>query len=85
MSHINDCIEGDTDIVINCTGVHARTFGGVEDADVYPAKGQIVTVQSQTRLNWAFLKHPALSNTRSPFSGLSEESINLLVFSFTIS
>jgi len=58
LSHLNDCIDSDTDVVINCTGIHARTLGGVEDLDVYPVRGQTVIVQlPQTYVNWAFLKH----------------------------
>ncbi|HJT84636.1 MAG TPA: hypothetical protein VJ697_09145 [Nitrososphaeraceae archaeon] len=71
LSHLNDCIERDTDVVINCTGVHARTFGGVEDEEVYPTGGQLVIMQlPRTHLNWAFLKHPAFSNNGRPLSGI---------------
>jgi D-amino-acid oxidase len=71
LSHLNNCIESGTDVIINCTGVHARTLRGVEDAEVYPTGGQIVIAQlSRVHLNWAFEKHPAFSNTEKPLSGL---------------
>src|SRR6266513_4885294 len=67
ISHINECFEKDFDIVINCTGVHARKLGGVEDLEVYPARGQTVVVQlPQKYVNWAFLRHPSGSNTARP-------------------
>jgi D-amino-acid oxidase len=34
------------DIVVNCTGISARKLGGVEDAKVYPARGQVVVVRN---------------------------------------
>lgn len=71
LSNLNDCIENDTDVVINCTGVHSRTLGGVLDDEVYPTGGQLVIVQlSRTQLNWAFLKHHASSNFGCPLSGV---------------
>lgn len=67
LSHLNECIESDTDVVINCSGVHAGTLGGVEDSEVYPARGQTVIVQSpQKYVNWGFLRHCAGSNTGRP-------------------
>jgi D-amino-acid oxidase len=67
LSHLNECIESDTDVVINCSGVHAETLGGVEDPEVYPVRGQTVVVQlPQKYVNWAFLKHPLESNTARP-------------------
>ncbi|PKK64631.1 hypothetical protein RhiirC2_716142 [Rhizophagus irregularis] len=38
LSHLNECIESDTDVVINCSGIHAGTLGCVEDPEVYPAR-----------------------------------------------
>jgi hypothetical protein len=71
LSHLNECIESDTDIVFNCSGVHARTLGGVEDPDVYPIGGQTVIVQLPRKyVNWSFLRHPPGSNTARP--GLCE-------------
>lgn len=67
LSHINECIESETDAVINCSGVHARTLGGVEDPEVYPVRGQTVIVQlPQNYVNWTFLRHPSGSNTARP-------------------
>ena len=34
------------DAVIVCAGLGARTLGGVEDADVYPVRGQVVLVRA---------------------------------------
>ncbi len=57
LSHINECIKSDTNIVVNCSGIHARTLGGVEDSDVFPARGQTVIAQlPQSYMNWAFFK-----------------------------
>ncbi|RIB25778.1 hypothetical protein C2G38_2165123 [Gigaspora rosea] len=46
LSHINESFFDDDDInvVINCTGVNARTFGGVMDTTVFPSRGQTVSV-----------------------------------------
>ena len=57
ISHLNECIESDTDIVVNCSGIHSRTLGGVEDSDIFPARGQIVIAQlPQSYMHWAFYK-----------------------------
>jgi len=67
LTHLNECIESDTDVVINCSGVHAGTLGGVEDPEVYPVRGQTVVVQLPRKyVNWAFLRHPPGSNTARP-------------------
>ncbi|RAL14056.1 FAD-dependent oxidoreductase [Aspergillus homomorphus CBS 101889] len=34
------------DVVVNCTGLASRTLGGVRDAKLYPARGQIVVVRN---------------------------------------
>lgn len=34
------------DLIVNCTGLGARTLGGVEDKLVHPARGQIVVVRN---------------------------------------
>lgn len=34
-------------LIVNCTGLGARKLGGVEDASVYPARGQIVLVRNE--------------------------------------
>ncbi|CAB4401325.1 unnamed protein product [Rhizophagus irregularis] len=51
LSHLNECIESDTDVVINCSGIHAGTLGCVEDPEVYPARGQTVIVQLPQEYN----------------------------------
>lgn len=33
-------------LVVNCTGLSSRTLGGVEDGNLYPARGQIVLVRN---------------------------------------
>ena len=38
------------DVVVNCTGLSARKLGGVEDAAVYPARGQIVVVRNDPKV-----------------------------------
>ncbi|CAG8817171.1 26853_t:CDS:2, partial [Gigaspora margarita] len=56
--HLHDCIDSNTDIVINCSGIHARTLGGVENDDVYAARGQIVIVQlPRSYINWMFERY----------------------------
>ena len=42
LNHLNDAFEPDADIIVNCTGINARTFGGVEDDKVFPTRGQLV-------------------------------------------
>ena len=34
--------------MINCTGLGSKRLGGVEDAKMYPARGQIVLVRNET-------------------------------------
>ncbi|CAG8446043.1 4011_t:CDS:2, partial [Cetraspora pellucida] len=58
LSHLYDCIKSNTDIVINCSGIHSRTLGGVEDTNVYAAKGQTVVVQlPRSQINWTFERY----------------------------
>ncbi|GBB86078.1 hypothetical protein RclHR1_12520007 [Rhizophagus clarus] len=71
LSHLNECIKSDTDVVINCSGIHARTLGGVEDPEVYPSRGQTVIVQLP-HVNWTFLRHYAESNIGMPSDGSIE-------------
>ena len=55
ISHLNKCIDIETDIMINCLGIHAGTLGGIEDLNVYSAQGQVVVLQlPQLYMNWAF-------------------------------
>ena len=56
ISHITDAArptitsalssETTVDVVVNCTGLSARSLGGVMDTDVIPARGQIVLVRN---------------------------------------
>ena len=36
------------DIIVNCTGLGARTLGGVNDTSLYPVRGQIVLVRNDS-------------------------------------
>ncbi|CAG8489159.1 4505_t:CDS:2, partial [Acaulospora colombiana] len=44
LSHINEALDEDVDVVVNCTGIGARTLGGIEDKAVFPTRGQTVIV-----------------------------------------
>ncbi|KAK9449600.1 uncharacterized protein V1518DRAFT_416449 [Limtongia smithiae] len=50
LTHLLDAFKahpaGAADLVVNCTGVMARTFPGVTDKAVYPARGQTVLVRN---------------------------------------
>ncbi|RUS34980.1 LOW QUALITY PROTEIN: hypothetical protein BC938DRAFT_477153 [Jimgerdemannia flammicorona] len=46
VQHIGDVMLPGVDIVANCTGLSARTLGGVEDSSVFPARGQIVIIKA---------------------------------------
>ncbi|CAG8448160.1 11862_t:CDS:2 [Cetraspora pellucida] len=62
LSHIQEAIFDNTDIVINCSGLGSRTLGGVQDQDVYPASGQTVLVQLPIgHVNWRFSRYVATS------------------------
>jgi len=55
LSHLNECIESDPDIVVNCSGIHSRTLGSVEDSDVFLMRGQTVIAQlPELNINRAF-------------------------------
>ncbi|KAF1955885.1 FAD dependent oxidoreductase [Byssothecium circinans] len=51
LTHISDApshhSSGTASIVLNCTGLSASTLGGVQDANVYPGRGQIVLVRNE--------------------------------------
>lgn len=58
-------------IVFNCTGLGARTLGGVKDEAVYPTRGQVVVVRApQIKENMA-LEGPVFTTyvIPRPFSG----------------
>lgn len=47
LPHVNaGYVSPSTKIVFNCTGIAARTFPGVEDAKVFPTRGQVVLVKA---------------------------------------
>lgn len=41
------------DLVVNCTGLSARTLGGVEDSNMIPARGQTVLVRNEANAMYA--------------------------------
>lgn len=41
------------DAVVNCTGLSARTLGGVEDVNMIPARGQTVLVRNEASAMYA--------------------------------
>ena len=49
-------ISGSTKNVINCSGIGARSLGGVEDKNVYPARGQVVVIKAphimENKMRW---------------------------------
>ncbi|RIB19684.1 hypothetical protein C2G38_2082512 [Gigaspora rosea] len=58
LSHIQEAIFDNTDIVINCSGLGSKTLGGVQDQDVCPASGQTVLVQLPIgHVNWTFSRY----------------------------
>lgn len=50
VQHVSQVIEGAfttrPNAVVVCAGLGARTLGGVEDADVYPIRGQVVLIRA---------------------------------------
>ncbi|RIB26113.1 hypothetical protein C2G38_2065761 [Gigaspora rosea] len=53
LSHIQEAIFDNTEIVINCSGFGSKTLGGVQDQDIYPASEQTVLVQLPIgHVNW---------------------------------
>lgn len=46
VSHIDECRLDHSSIVINCSGIGARTLGGVLDCSMYPTRGHIVLVHA---------------------------------------
>ncbi|CAG8494419.1 9525_t:CDS:2 [Scutellospora calospora] len=60
LTHIQEAIFNDTDILINCSGLGSRTLGGVLDQSVHPASGQTVLVQLPIgHVNWTFGRYAA--------------------------
>lgn len=56
ISHINEAFEDGVHVVVNCTGIRAKTLGGVEDKAVYPTKGQTVSVWAP-HIKAAYMQH----------------------------
>lgn len=47
VSHLHEAFLSErTRVVFNCTGIGARTLGGLEDSNVYPIRGQVVVVRA---------------------------------------
>ncbi|KAL1924735.1 uncharacterized protein VTP21DRAFT_4389 [Calcarisporiella thermophila] len=46
IGHLSEAVEEHTDVVVNCTGLGAKTLGGVSDSNVFPIRGQTVIVKS---------------------------------------
>lgn len=40
-------------VIVNCTGLSARTLGGVEDKNMIPARGQTVLVRNEADAMYA--------------------------------
>lgn len=58
MSHISQASEahycgGNANIIVNCTGLSARTLGGVDDKNMIPARGQTVLVRNEADAMYA--------------------------------
>ncbi|CAG8633657.1 9708_t:CDS:1 [Ambispora leptoticha] len=61
--HLQDAILANTDIVINCTGLHSRTLGGVQDTNVYAVRGQTVVVELPPKhVTWTFARNQLLTD-----------------------
>ena len=41
------------DVIVNCTGLSARTLGGIQDANMIPARGQTVLVRNEANVMYA--------------------------------
>ncbi|CAG8530185.1 1922_t:CDS:2 [Paraglomus occultum] len=44
LAHVKGAFGENVDVVVNCTGIRARTLGGIEDQTVYPTRGQTILV-----------------------------------------
>ncbi|CAG8468552.1 4466_t:CDS:2 [Scutellospora calospora] len=43
INHINELMENNNvDVIVNCTGIGAKTLGGVDDLNVFPSRGQTI-------------------------------------------
>ncbi|CAG8682414.1 16536_t:CDS:10 [Cetraspora pellucida] len=76
---INDCIKEDTDIVINCSGLYSSKLGGVKDENLYPVRGQSVTVKlSQSCLKWACFRRGYNGNPKTVTYIIPRENGNVI-------
>jgi D-amino-acid oxidase len=64
------------DVVVNCTGLTARTLGGVMDENVIAARGQIVVVRNEA---------PAMINVSGTEDGLDETTYIMMRAAGTLS
>lgn len=46
LTHISQAFLPDTKVVFNCTGLGARSLGGVEDTKMYPTRGQVLVIKA---------------------------------------
>lgn len=46
LTHVSQAFLPGTKIVFNCTGLGARSLGGVEDTRMYPTRGQVLVVKA---------------------------------------
>lgn len=46
LSHISQAFLPGTKVVFNCSGLGARSLGGVEDTNMYPTRGQVLVVKA---------------------------------------
>ncbi len=56
ISHINEYIQNETQVVINCSGLYARTLGGIQDSNVYPVRGCTVNAQFDKVFDKGFIR-----------------------------
>jgi D-amino-acid oxidase len=57
LTHISQAfLTAKTKVVFNCSGIGARSLGGVEDTNVYPTRGQVVVVKAphiqENKMRW---------------------------------
>lgn len=55
ISHVSQAhhSEKNAHVVVNCTGLSARTLGGIEDKNMIPARGQTVLVRNEADVMYA--------------------------------
>lgn len=45
LTHINNVFDVDADAIVSCTGLGAKTLGGVQDTSMFPTRGQTIVVK----------------------------------------